>query len=116
MHAKWFDVKSVMTRNQMLNSENQTSYCAILATLIDGMRDIANESFGGVLLQNGELDAEREEDEEADPSDNDAYDGDSEEHVQDGEVENSEPRRISFPRFSTRVVHFALYPKRKTRR
>ena len=30
--------------------------------LIDGMRELANESFGGVLLQNGELDAEREED------------------------------------------------------
>ena len=58
--------------------------------LIDGMRELANKSFGGVLLQNGELDAEREEDEEADPSDNDAYDGDSEEHVQDKQDEAEE--------------------------
>ena len=58
--------------------------------LIDGMREIANESFGGVLFQNGEVDAEREEDEEADPSDNDAYDGDSEEHVQDEQDEVEE--------------------------
>ena len=58
--------------------------------LIDGMREIANESFGGVLLQNSELDAEREEDEDADPSDDDAYDGDSEEHVQDEQDEVEE--------------------------
>ena len=61
-----------------------------LKNLIDGMREIANESFGGFLLQNGELDAEREEDEEADPSDNDFYDGDSEEHVQDEQHEVEE--------------------------
>ena len=56
------------------------------------MREIANENFGGVLLQNGELYGERQEDEEADPSNNDAYDGDSEEHVQDeqDEVEEEE--------------------------